>query len=117
MRWHRRARMRILGRHAAPPCEIGCGTPMRIPQLACVMVIVSASCAGIDDAATPQPAPSAPVPASGGEGMPDPVVTPPPPITPVVPPTVVSGTWTQLADTPLQQAGYMLLMTDGTVLV
>ena len=97
---------------------------MTTNQLACVwLVMVSASCAGLDDAATSQPPASAPSPASGGQppvGMPTGPAgptAPTGPITPVVPPTVVSGTWTALTGVPLESAGFMLLLTDGTVLV
>ena len=91
---------------------------MRITQLACVMFVVSASCASLDDATTYQPGAPAPSPASGGEPAPvEPPTQPVTPITPIVPPTVVSGTWAPLVSVPLLQAGFMQLLTDGTVLV
>ena len=88
-----------------------------IKKLVCVAVVVGSGCADVGDPTEQQTgAPEAPVP-SGAEasrtGAPGAVITDPA----VAPPTITSGTWTRLASTPFTSAGFMQLMTDGTVLV
>jgi len=83
-----------------------------IKKLACVVVVVGSGCADLGDPTEQQPIEA--LPPSAAQAAPAPgaidlAVAPPP--------TITSGTWTRLPNTPFSSAGFMQLMTDGTVLV
>jgi hypothetical protein len=94
-----------------------------IKQLVCVVVVVGSGCAGLADPPErgPAPAPNG-VDVPGAPSAPTPSVpsSPSGPTDPTSPsggPVVASGTWTPLASVPFSQAGFQILLTDGTVLV
>ena len=84
-----------------------------IKQFACGLLAIGAGCAGLEPVADP----SGEAPESGSglvAGDPDieaaaPLVAPPP--------ATPGGTWTRLANVPIPQAGFQLLLTDGTVII
>jgi len=89
---------------------------MRIKQFACGLLVIGAGCTGLDGAPDPTAAPNGSSPDDNGGYVADlgaPAATP----IPVSPPATPGGTWVQLANTPISQAGFQLLLTDGTVII
>ena len=95
-----------------------------IKQLVCLVAIAGSGCATDPTERQTPPGPSqggndvpgAGSPGSSAPGSSDPTGGPTDPSsTPA--PAVATGTWTRLASTPLSQAGFMQLLTDGTVIV
>jgi hypothetical protein len=83
-----------------------------IKQFACGLLALAAGCAGLDDGSTGGPGGPRPTPAGGGE----PGTTDNNGEAPGIDATA-GGTWTKLANVPIPEAGFQLMLTDGTVIV
>jgi len=77
-----------------------------IKQFVCGLLIVGAGCTGVDGVGAPSAGDVGPDLSNLAAGP----VAPPPPATP-------GGTWISLSGVPVPQAGFQLLLTDGTVIV
>ncbi|HEX7842312.1 MAG TPA: hypothetical protein VF469_32795 [Kofleriaceae bacterium] len=92
-----------------------------IKQLVCGLLVIGAGCAGLDGA-EPTPTPNGASPETGGAVLEDPAA-PAVPGDPALsaaaipPPATAGGTWTKLPNVPSFQAGFPLLLTDGTVII
>jgi len=82
---------------------------------ACGLLVLGAGCAGSDGMGAPTPAPT-PGGIMPGGGDPGGDVTPNPDDTVTVN-AAAGGTWTKLASVPVPEAGFPLLLTDGTVII
>jgi hypothetical protein len=94
------------------------GGDVMMKPFTCGLLVLAAGCAGLDDPSAPKPGAGAPAPVGGGATPSGPGDTTPPPIDdgPVTDATA-GGTWTRLPSVPISQAGFQLLLTDGTVIV
>jgi hypothetical protein len=85
-------------------------------QFACGLLVIGAGCASPDGMTEPTPVPNSASAETADYAAPATVVTPVASVT-APPPATPGGTWTKLAVPPFSQAGFQLLLTDGTVIV
>ena len=82
-----------------------------IKQSVSGLLVMLAGCAGLDSASGPSPAdPDSTADLAGDTALTTQLAAIPPPAAP-------GGTWTALPNVPVPAAGFMLLLTDGTVIV